>query len=88
MGMRVQRQKSLKLLENLCVLTSSKLQYVTVERSHQSSNEASQISSGSGTYSCIVLFDKLTGNFIRARDRSCAAGRRGYCKHMAALCLP
>lgn len=48
--------------------------------------QAKGISSGSGIYSCIVVFDKLTGNIIRARDRSCAAGRRGYCKHIAALC--
>ena len=48
--------------------------------------QAKGISSGTGIYSCLVVFDKITGNIIAARDRSCAAGRRGYCKHIAALC--
>ena len=48
--------------------------------------QAKGISSGTGIYYCLVVFDKITGNIIAARDRSCAAGRRGYCKHIAALC--
>ena len=48
--------------------------------------QAKGITSGSGVYSCIVVFNKLTGKLLAARDRSCAAGRRGFCKHIAALC--
>ena len=48
--------------------------------------QAKGIKSGSGVYSCIVVFHKLTGQILAARDRSCAAGRRGSCKHIAALC--
>ena len=48
--------------------------------------QAKGISSGASIYSCLVVFDKITGNIIAARDRSCAAGRHGYCKHIAALC--
>ena len=48
--------------------------------------QAKGISSGAGIYSRIVVFNKQTGEIIAARDRSCAAGKRGYCKHIAALC--
>ena len=48
--------------------------------------QAKGITSGSGVYSCIVVFNKLTGKILVARDRSCAAGKRGFCKHIAALC--
>ena len=48
--------------------------------------QAKGITSGSGVYSCIVVFNKLTGKILAARDRSCAAGRRGFCKHTAAVC--
>ena len=48
--------------------------------------QAKGITSGSGVYSCIVVFNKLTGKILAARDRSCAAGKRGFCKHIAALC--
>ena len=47
--------------------------------------QAKGITSGSGVYSCIVVFNKLTGKILAARDRSCAAGKRGFCKHIAAL---
>ena len=48
--------------------------------------QAKGITSGSGVYSCIVVFNKLIGKILAARDRSCAAGKRGFCKHIAALC--
>ena len=48
--------------------------------------QAKGITSGSGVYSCIVVFNKLTGKILAPRDRSCAAGRHGFCKHIAALC--
>ena len=48
--------------------------------------QAKGISSGSGIYSCIVVFRLSTGGILAARDRTCAAGKRGYCKHVAALC--
>ena len=47
--------------------------------------QAKGITSGSGVYSCIVVFNKLTGKILAARDRSCAAGKRGFCKHIAVL---
>ena len=45
--------------------------------------QAKGITSGSGVYSCIVVFN---GKILAARDRSCAAGKDGFCKHIAALC--
>ena len=49
--------------------------------------QAKGITTGSGVYSCIVVFNKLTGKILAARDRSCAAGKRSFCKHIAALCF-
>ena len=46
---------------------------------------AKGITPGSGVYSCIVVFNKLTGKKLAARDRLCAAGKRGFRKHIAAL---
>ena len=43
------------------------------------------ISKGKGIYSCSLLLSKETGKIIAAKDKSCAAGKRGYCKHIAAL---
>ena len=48
--------------------------------------QAKGITSGSGVYSCIVDFSKLTGKILAARDRSSAAGKRRFCKHIVALC--
>ena len=42
------------------------------------------IYSGTCIYWCIVVSNKQTGEII-ARDRSYAAVKRGYCKHIAAL---
>ena len=33
-----------------------------------------------------MVFNKLTGKVLAARDRSRAAGKRGFCKHIATLC--
>ena len=46
--------------------------------------QAKGITSGSGVYYCIVVF--FTGKILAARDRSCAAGKRGLCNHILALC--
>lgn len=48
--------------------------------------QAKSISSGTGIYSCIVVFNKLTSETIAAQDRLCAAGKREYCKPIAAPC--
>ena len=40
---------------------------------------------GKGIYSCSLLLSKETGKIIAAKDKSCAAGKRGFCKHIAAL---
>ena len=47
--------------------------------------QAKGISKGKGIYSCSILFKKETGRIIVAEDKSCAAGKRGFCKHIAAL---
>ena len=47
--------------------------------------QAKGISSGGGLYSCSIVFDKVTGQIMAAKDHSCAAGKRGFCKHVAAL---
>ena len=47
--------------------------------------QAKGISKGKGTYSCSILFNKETGRIVAAKDKSCAAGKRGFCKHIAAL---
>lgn len=40
---------------------------------------------GDELYKICVLFDKTTGEILSGKDYSCAAGKRGYCKHVAAL---
>ena len=47
--------------------------------------QAVGISKGSGVYFCSFLLSKTTKKIIAAKDRSCAAGKRGFCKHIAAL---
>ena len=47
--------------------------------------QAKSISTGKGIYSCSLLLSKETGKIIAAKDKSCAAGKRGFCKHIAAL---
>ena len=42
--------------------------------------QAVGISKGSGVYSCSLLLSKSTKKIIAAKDRSCAAGKRGFCK--------
>ena len=43
------------------------------------------ISQCKGIYHCVVVFWRTTGEIVQARDYSCPAGKRGYCKHIAAL---
>ena len=43
------------------------------------------ISQGKGIYHCVIVFSRTTGEIVQARDYSCPAGKRGYCKHIAAL---
>ena len=47
--------------------------------------QAKSISTGKGIYSCSLLLSKETGKIIAAKDKSCAAGKRGFCEHIAAL---
>lgn len=47
--------------------------------------QAKGISSGEGLYACSIIFDKISGKILAAKDHSCAAGKRGFCKHVAAL---
>lgn len=47
--------------------------------------QAKGISSGEGLYACSIIFEKTSGKILASRDHSCAAGRRGFCKHVAAL---
>ena len=43
------------------------------------------ISQGKGIYHCVIAFSRTAGGIVQARDYSCPAGKRGYCKHVAAL---
>ena len=43
------------------------------------------ISQCKGIYHCVVVFSRTTGEIVQARNYSCPAGKRGYCKHIAAL---
>ena len=43
------------------------------------------ISQGRGIYHCVIAFSRTAGEIVQARDYSCPAGKRGYCKHVAAL---
>ena len=43
------------------------------------------ISQGNGIYHFAIVFSRTTGKIVQARDCSCPAGKRGYCKHIAAL---
>ena len=43
------------------------------------------ISKGKGVYHCAIVYSYPSGEIIQARDYSCPAGKRGYCKHIAAL---
>ena len=66
MAMPFQRQK-LKPPENLYA-------YVLLEgHTRPAMKQAKCITCGSGVYSCIVVFNKLAGKTLAARDRSCAA---------------
>ena len=47
--------------------------------------QAKGISSGEGLYGCSIIFDKTSEKILVAKDHSCAAGKRGFCKHVAAL---
>ena len=47
--------------------------------------QAKGISSGKGLYACSIIFDNTSGKILAAKDHSCAAGKRGFCKHVAAL---
>lgn len=47
--------------------------------------QAKGISSGEGLYACSIIFDKTSGKILAAKDHSCGAGKRGFCKHVAAL---
>ena len=55
------------------------------DHTRPSMKQTKGINSGSGIYSCIVVFNKLTGKVLAARDRSCPAGKRGFCKHIAVV---
>ena len=46
--------------------------------------QAKGILSGQGLYKCTILFNK-SGEILAAKDHSCPAGKRGFCKHVAAL---
>ena len=46
--------------------------------------QAKSISTGKGIYSCSLLLSKETGKITAAKDKSCAAGKRGFCKHIVA----
>eukprot|EP00112_Aurelia_sp_Birch-Aquarium-sp1_P002214 Seg1237.4 transcript_id=Seg1237.4/GoldUCD/mRNA.D3Y31 product="hypothetical protein" protein_id=Seg1237.4/GoldUCD/D3Y31 len=43
------------------------------------------IARGEGIYHCMIVYSMKTGQIQLARDYSCPAGKRGYCKHIAAL---
>ena len=43
------------------------------------------ISQGKGIDHCVIAFSRTTGEIVQDRDYSCPAGKRGYCKHVAAL---
>ena len=47
--------------------------------------QAESISMGKGIYSCSLLLSKETGKIIAAKNKSCAAGKRSFCKHIVAL---
>ena len=47
--------------------------------------QVKRIFTGKGIYSCSLLLSKETGKIIAAKDKSYAAGKRGFCKHIAAL---
>ena len=44
--------------------------------------QAKGISSGEGLYACSIIFDKTSGKIL---DHSYAAGKREFCRHVAAL---
>ena len=43
------------------------------------------INQGRGLYCCIIVYSLENGKILQARDYNCPAGKRGYCKHIAAL---
>ena len=42
------------------------------------------ISQGVSLYKCRIVFDSKSGKILAARDYSCPARSRGFCKHIAA----
>ena len=82
------RQKSLKRPENPCESTFCQNQnnvFVLEGYTRPAMKQAKGISSGEGHYACSIIFDKTSGKILAAKDHSCAAGKRGFCKHVAAL---
>lgn len=47
--------------------------------------QAKSIFMEKGIYSCSLLLSMETGKIIAAKDKSCAAGKRGFCKHILVL---
>ena len=43
------------------------------------------INQGRGLYRCIIVYSLENGKILQAREYNCPAGKRGYCKHIAAL---
>ena len=47
--------------------------------------QVTNLSRGEGLYKCRIILDSVTGKISAAKDFSCPAGSRGYCKHIAGL---
>ena len=59
--------------------------FLLEEYTRPAMKSSKRISQGKGIYHCVIVFSRTTGEIVQARDYSCPAGKRDYCKHIAAL---
>ena len=67
------------------VATIQRKYFVLEGYTRPSMKSSKGISHGGGLYHCTILYSLDSGEILRAKDDNCPAGKRGYCKHVAAL---
>ena len=81
-----QRHLNLKpVVEPMRINLKTERYFLLEGYTRQSMKTSKGIAKGEGIYRCLVIFSLKTGQIVRARDYSCPAGKRGYCKNIAAL---
>ncbi len=79
-----QKRKSLKPCSGKTIRINNLLKLLE-SYTRPSMKQATNISQGASLYKCRIAFDSETGKILAAKDYSCPAGSRGFCKQIAAL---